>query len=151
MDYIFQILSTVLLVVAGFLFTYLKRSEKAKLLSEKAVADAVAFAKIIAQKASELITKAELEYEGTGRGKEKFNFVVDAIMKLIPDELELFFPRALIEAIVQSVFEGMAEFASAQIDKVLDKIMPDVEPASLIDTDGFEPEAETPQVENNQN
>lgn len=126
MEYIFHILSTVLMIVAGFFFTYWKRSEKAQLISQEIVDKAVALAKELAVKASDLIAAAEDAYQGTGRGQEKFNFVVDAIMALIPDELEIFFPRSVIEVLVQSVFDGMVEFATSQIDKVLDKVMPKV-------------------------
>lgn len=50
-------------------------------------------------------------------GEEKFNEVVTRIYELIPVAVRPFITRALVEVLVQEVFDKMEEYARKQLEK----------------------------------
>ena len=48
-------------------------------------------------------------------GSEKFKEAVDIVMGVIPAVAKPFIPRSVVEAIVQKVFDKVAEFAKKQV------------------------------------
>lgn len=103
----YDIIMTVLAIVFGGLSLYIS--------GKKNVIDAVAG----------FIDEAEDIYkDSTKAGGEKFEWVVDRIMNIIPIALKPFISRALVETVVQKVFDIMESYAKKQLDKVVDKVIP---------------------------
>ena len=102
----YNILTTILWVVFGFLVTYFK--EKTKLVEH------AKYAINSAEKQYELYTKA---------GGEKFKYACSILASITPTFLKPFITQALIEQIVQSAFNGMEAYAKKQLDKVVDKVI----------------------------
>lgn len=73
-------------------------------------------------KAAEVIKTAEKEFKGVQRGGERFAWAVDYLYSFVPAAVKAFIPRSVIENIVQQTFDAMADFAKAQIDKVVDAV-----------------------------
>lgn len=102
---IYSIVMTALMVIFGFLCSYIKT--KTNLIS----------------KASDFINKAEEDYKDVSKaGSEKFNFVVAALHNALPAPMKLFFTEQVISLIVQHVFNSMQDYATKQLDKIVDKI-----------------------------
>ena len=55
---------------------------------------------------TEMILKAEDEFE-EGKNSEKMNFVIDAVIKLIPKPLSLFITRKTIQGFIQKIFDSI--------------------------------------------
>jgi hypothetical protein len=103
----YDIIMTVLAIVFGGLSLYIS--------GKKNVIDAVAG----------FIDEAEDIYkDSTKAGGEKFEWVVDRIMNIIPIALKPFISRDLVKAVVQKVFDIMESYAKKQLDKVVDKVIP---------------------------
>ena len=100
-----QIITTILLVVAGFFVSYFKTRQD------------------LIDKAKYAINNAEKQYEDyTKAGAQKFQFVCDFLYNsVIPAPMRIFITRETVATIVQSVFDGMARFAEQQLDKVFKK------------------------------
>ena len=115
-----NILTTIVAVLFGGLSWYLKVSATGAKL-KKAVEETL---KEITSKAVEYIAEAEEAYvDATKAGGEKFEYVVDLLMKLIPDQLEVIITREMVENIVQSTFEAIEAYAQTALDEALkDKI-----------------------------
>ncbi len=102
---VYNIVVTILLCVAGFLFSYLKTKST------------------VIRKAGDFINKAEENWASVSHaGAEKFQWVVKSLHSLLPMPLKPFITEAMIAEIVQKVFDSMAEYATKQLDKVVDKI-----------------------------
>lgn len=116
-----NIISTIAAVLLGGLSWYLKISatgEKAK----KAVEETI---KELTSKANDYIVEAEEVYVDTSKaGGQKFEYVVDALMKLIPDQLEIIITRDMVSEIVQKSFDAIEKYAQTQIDEYLSKKVP---------------------------
>ena len=115
-----NILTTIVAVLFGGLSWYLKLSATGAKL-KKTVEETL---KEITTKAVEYIAEAEEAYvDATKAGGEKFEYVVDLLMKLIPDQLEVIITREMVENIVQSTFEAIEAYAQTALDEALkDKI-----------------------------
>ena len=99
-----QIVTTVLLVVAGFFVSYFK--QRSDLIDQAKYA----------------INNAEKRYEEyTKAGAQKFEFVCSLLYDNIPAPMKLFITRETVATIVQSVFDGMKRFAEQQLDRVFKK------------------------------
>lgn len=102
---IYSILITVFMVVFGFLCSYIKT--KTNLIS----------------KAGDFINKAEEDYKDVSKaGAQKFTWVVQTLHNLLPAPMKFFITEPMIAEIVQKVFDSMSEFATKQLDKVVDNI-----------------------------
>ena len=74
-----------------------------------------------------LINQAEDMYkDSTKAGGSKFEWVVSKIYSFIPVKLTPFISRELVEVVVQKTFDIMQSFAKTQLDKVIDKNIPDI-------------------------
>lgn len=68
-----------------------------------------------------LIVQAEKLYTEAKAGGEKFNWVCDHIYALVPAALHPVITHAMVEKLVQSTFDAMAQYAQTQLDKLLAK------------------------------
>lgn len=102
---IYSILMTVFMVVLGFLCSYIKT--KTNLIS----------------KAGDFINKAEEDYKDVSKaGMQKHEAVVEWLFSLVPAPMKIFITRQMIAEITQTAFDRMAEYATKQLDKVVDNI-----------------------------
>lgn len=103
---IYSIVMTALMVIFGFLCSYIKT--KTNLIN----------------KAGDFINKAEEDYKDTAKaGAYKFEAVVEWLYGLVPVTMKFFITRQMISEIVQKVFDRMAEYATKQLDKIVDNII----------------------------
>lgn len=76
------------------------------------------------QKVTTYINEAEEQFQSvTKSGGLKFQWVVDRLYALIPTPLNLIFTKEMIGVLVQTAFDGMASYATKQLDKVVDKVI----------------------------
>ena len=102
----YSIVVTVLMVIFGFITSYIRT--KSELIN----------------KAGDFINKAEEDYKDvTKAGAYKFEAVVEWLYGLVPTTMRFFITRQMISEIVQKVFDKMAEYATKQLDKVVDDII----------------------------
>ena len=102
---IYSIVMTALMVIFGFLCSYIKT--KTNLIS----------------KAGDFINKAEEDYKDVSKaGMQKHETVVEWLYSLVPAPMKIFITRQMIAEITQTAFDRMAEYATKQLDKVVDKI-----------------------------
>lgn len=103
---IYSIVVTVLMVIFGFVSSYIKT--KSNLIN----------------KAGDFINKAEEEYKDTSKaGAYKFEAVVEWLYGLVPVTMRFFITRQMISEIVQKVFDKMAEYATMQLDRVVENFV----------------------------
>lgn len=105
---VYNVIITVLLVVLGFLSTYLKTRDNLK------------------KQTGDLINTAESMYN-SGDGDMKFTFVVETLYSFVPSPLNLILNKHIIEELVQTTFDEMQNFAIKQLDKVTDKVADKIE------------------------
>ena len=104
----YEIIMTILAVIFGGLSLYVG--------SKKKIGDVVA----------EFIDQAEEIYkDSTQSGGEKFEWVITKIYSIIPTALKPFITRELISTVVQKTFDFMESYAKKQLDKVVDKVIPE--------------------------
>lgn len=116
-----NIITTIATVLLGGLSWYLKVS-----VSGAKVKQAVeATIKEITTKANDYIVEAEQVYvDSTKAGGQKFEYVVNALMDLIPDQIEGIITREFVSNIVQKAFDSIEKYAQTQLDEVLNKKVP---------------------------
>lgn len=103
---IIQVVITVLMVVFGFMCSYLKTKSN------------------VINKAKDFINKAEEEYkDATKSGGLKFEWCVEGLYSLVPSFLKPFISKEMISNIVQDAFDIMAKYATQQLDKVTNKVI----------------------------
>ena len=102
---IYSIVMTVLMVVFGFLCSYIRT--KTNLIN----------------KAGDFINKAEEDYKDYSKsGMIKHEAVVEWCYSLVPGPMRFIITRQVCSQVVQAVFDKMAEYATKQLDKIVDKI-----------------------------
>ena len=102
---IYSIIVTIILCILGYFTSYIKTKT------------------MLINKASDFINKAEEDYKGaTKAGQYKFEAVVEWLYNLVPIGMRFFITRQMISEIVQKVFDKMAEYATKQLDKIVDDI-----------------------------
>ena len=100
----YQIIMTILTVVFGFLSIYVKTRTN------------------VVEKATEAINCAETAYRDyTNVSSKKMEFAIDWVMQYVPAPLKLIFTRELVEKIIQAVFDEVQEFATKQLDKIVNR------------------------------
>ena len=100
-----SIILTALLVVGGFFISYFKTSAKLK------------------EKAGGLIAEAENQYrDWTKAGGKKFTWVCDQLYNITPVWLKPLLTPSVIESIVQTAFDFIADYAEQQLDKTVGKL-----------------------------
>lgn len=103
---IYSIVMTALMVIFGFLCSYIKTKTN------------------LVNKAGDFINKAEEDYKDVSKaGAEKFNWVVTTLHNLLPAPMKLFISEQVISEIVQHVFDSMQDYAIKQLDNIVDKII----------------------------
>ena len=103
---VYSIVMTVLMVIFGFLCSYIRT--KTNLIN----------------KAGDFINKAEEDYKDVSKaGTEKFNFVVSSLYNILPAPMKLFFTEQAISIIVQHVFDSMQDYATKQLDNIVNKFV----------------------------
>ena len=107
-DYI-TIIETVALIVMGGIIAYYKSTAKLKGV------------------VAELIAEAEQAFDSTKSGGKRFAWVVNKLYELIPAPLKAIINKQMIEQIVQGTFDSMAAYAKTQLDRAVDKAIPDKE------------------------
>jgi hypothetical protein len=112
-----DILGYILTILLGALSIYFKRSAAA----QSKVAEVENWLAEIKGSADKYIARAEKEFEGTQRGGEKFDWVVETLFMLLPVPVRAFITKEMIAEIVQGAFDAMAEYATAQLDKAISK------------------------------
>ena len=101
-ELLFKILITAGLVLLGGLSLYWKQNTR------------------LQQQANQLIGEAEKAFADTTKaGGQKFEWVVDALCRILPAPIQIFFPRSVISTIVQNAFDAIEAYAKTQLDRFL--------------------------------
>lgn len=116
---ILNILEMIGIFIIGGLGYYFKQSAKAK---KKMAEVEECIAEIMADVVL-YIKQAEEDYKDTTKaGGKKFEQVVNKLYALVPEALQSFIPKSMIEDIVQNTFEEMEKYVAIQLDKATDSI-----------------------------
>ena len=110
-----EIIAYILTVALGALSLYFKRSAAA----QSKAAEVESWMSELKGSAAKYVVKAEKTFEGTQRGGEKFEWVVETLFILLPVPVRAFITKDMIAEIVQGAFDAMAEYATTQLDKAL--------------------------------
>lgn len=111
----YEIIMAVLAVLFGGLSVYLKTNNKV-----------IETKRVLQEKVNGYINDAEAAYADTTKaGGQKREWVIDQLYNLVPSALKPFFSRELLETIVQNAFDAIQCFAAQQLDKAIDKVLPD--------------------------
>lgn len=103
---IYSIVVTVLMVIFGFVSSYIKT--KSNLIN----------------KAGDFINKAEEDYKEVSKaGQYKFEWVVESLYGFVPAPMKMFITRQMISEITQKVFDQAAEYATMQLDRVVENFV----------------------------
>lgn len=103
---IYSIIVTVLMVIFGFVSSYIKT--KSNLIN----------------KAGDFINKAEEDYKEVSKaGQYKFEWVVESLYGFVPAPMKMFITRQMISEITQKVFDQAAEYATMQLDRVVENFV----------------------------
>lgn len=105
-DIIITILRIVAYVVLGGLVLYFKTNTKLKSFANNYIAEA--------EKVYKDATKA---------GGTKMNYVIDKLYELVPTYMKPFFPRELVQAIVQNAFDKIEDYTKQALDKAAEFVV----------------------------
>lgn len=78
--------------------------------------------KSLTKKASDLINEAEEKFTNNA---EKFDWCVDMLYSYLPEpfrSIVKYFPRDIVERMIQKVFDDLKSFAVKKLDKAADKV-----------------------------
>lgn len=100
---VYEIIMTVLAVVFGFLSLYIKQKTN------------------IYEKAAEAIDMAEGAYTEVKTGGMKMYYAVQYVASFIPAPLRVVFTDEVVQSMIQFVFDSMAQYATKQLDKLVEK------------------------------
>ena len=117
MDYL-QIIQLIITVVCGFLSYYFKTSAT----GAKRAAQIENTLNTLSLYASRYINKAEAKYINDYKsGETKFNYVVEKLVAMIPENLRGAIDEDEVKRLVQDSFDQLEAYAFSQIDKILSK------------------------------
>lgn len=120
-DMIINIIRVIAYVVLGGLALYFKTNTKLKSF------------------ANDYIAEAEKVYkDATKAGSTKMNYVIDKLYELVPTYMKPFFPRELVQAIVQNAFDKIEDYAKLALDKATEFVVEKVKDVLDDDTDETE-------------
>ena len=109
-DMIINIIRVAAYVVLGGLALYFKTNTKLKSF------------------ANDYIAEAEKVYkDATKAGGTKMNYVIDKLYELVPVYMKPFFPRELVQAIVQNAFDAVEDYAKQALDKAAEFVAEKIE------------------------
>ena len=100
---VYEIIMTVIAVVFGFLSLYIKQKTK------------------IYERAAEAIDMAEAAYTDVKQGGMKMYYAVQYVASFIPAPLRVVFTDEVVQSMIQFVFDSMAQYATKQLDKLIEK------------------------------
>lgn len=103
---IVNIVLVVLSIIIGFAATYFKGNAK------------------INGRVAAYIAEAEATYTDAKSGGVKMQYVVGKLYALLPAAIRPFIPQAILVALAQNIFDKIAEYAAAQLNKAVDKALP---------------------------
>lgn len=103
---IVNIVLVALTLVVGFAATYFKANGK---LNGKVAA---------------YISEAEATYTDAKSGGVKMQYVVGKLYALLPAAIRPFIPQTILMTLAQTVFNKIADYATQQLDKAMDKVVP---------------------------
>ena len=116
-----EIIKAAVLILMGATVTYVRTNPKI----QKEIAEVEKWLETIKAAAVAYIDRAEKEFKGSGRGTEKRKWVVTMLYGLIPDKIKPFIDIEVVEDIVQATFDVVNDYAKQQLDKLVDKALPD--------------------------
>lgn len=106
----YNIIITILFIIAGFFVEYLKTKKN------------------LLESVNDVINKAEEEYkDATKAGGLKMQWAIDLLFSYTPAFLKPFITKEVIGNMIQSAFDRIEDYAKKQLDKVVDKIVPEEE------------------------
>lgn len=77
----------------------------------------------LTERVSEAINETEKKYEGAQKAsQDKLDYAIDILYGYVPAYLKPLITKALIENILQGMFDETKKFADMQLDRVADKI-----------------------------
>ena len=77
----------------------------------------------LTNKAVNLINDAEEEYSNVYKaGSQKFEWVVDMLYRLVPENMKFLVSKDEVAVLVQRTFNGMEEFADQQVTAAVERI-----------------------------
>lgn len=97
----YEIISTVLWIVFGFVVAYVKQKQK------------------LIETAQSAINTAEEHFTEAKSGALKHSWVVEQLFNITPGPMKLLFTKEVIGDLVQKVFDLMADYATQQLDKIV--------------------------------
>ena len=100
---VYEIIMTVVAVVFGFLSLYIKQKTN------------------IYERAAEAIDMAEASYTDVKQGGMKMYYAVQYVASFIPTPLRVVFTDDVAQSMIQFVFNSMAQYATKQLDKLVEK------------------------------
>ncbi len=100
---VYEIIMTVIAVVFGFLSLYIKQKTS------------------IYERAAEAIDMAEGAYTEMKTGGIKMHYAVQYVASFIPAPLRVVFTDEVVQSMIQFVFDSMAQYATKQLDKIVEK------------------------------
>ena len=78
--------------------------------------------------ANDYIAEAEKVYKDTTKtGGTKMNYVIDKLYELVPTYMKPFFPRELVQAIVQNAFDKIEDYTKLALDKAAEFVVEKIE------------------------
>lgn len=78
--------------------------------------------------ANDYIAEAEKVYkDATKSGCTKMNYVIDRLYELVPVYMKPFFPRELVQAIVQNAFDKIEDYTKLALDKAAEFVVEKIE------------------------
>lgn len=81
----------------------------------------------IRSRTASLIAEAENRYSILSKsGDIKFEWVASRIYQTVPAALRLFFPRSLINSVIQATFDAMESYSAWQLECFAEKVKRDV-------------------------
>jgi hypothetical protein len=96
-----NLIFVILIIIGGFVINYFKTNSKFK------------------DKIAALINFAESKFND---GEQKKEYVINTIYSIIPAVFKPILNKTIINMIVQSVFDSMAEYAKKKLDKTTNKV-----------------------------
>lgn len=98
---VLNLIFVILMIIGGFIISYFKTNSKFK------------------DKIAALINFAESKFID---GEQKKEYVINTIYSIIPAVFKPILNKTIINMIVQSVFDSMAEYAKKKLDKTTNKV-----------------------------
>lgn len=115
---VLEILELIITVVCGFLSYYFNQSAKGAQIKSQVESTF----NLLQTSASQYINRAEEKYVNDFKsGDTKFNYVVDKLVNMVPENLRGTINEDEVKQLVQDAFDKMEQYAFMQIDNTINK------------------------------